>query len=174
MVSSNKFVGLARGPIDHESSSVINVISSSAITMGSVVALDGFPTSEILPRVLELSSEQGSQLAYGIAVGGDNDGIYGPDGTATSTPFRATTTSSQGVVVVTQGRCPARVKGTQNGSSATINIGDKLTMSTLSGILEKAVDSSSDFVIATALNSVAADDTDIIAVDVQREGTFVS
>lgn len=174
MVSSNKFVGLARGPIDHESSSVINAISKGTIVMGSVVALEGFPTSEILPRVTELSGDQGSKLAYGIAVGGDVDGIYGPDGTVTDEDFLATDGDGQGVVVVTQGRAPARVAGTNQAGNTAIAIGDKLVMSTVLGLLQKATTASGDFVIATALNSVLAADTDIIAVDVQREGVFVS
>lgn len=172
MVSSNKFVGLARGPIDHEASSVINAISNSTIVMGSVVKLASIPSAEILPLVGEDAAIQGSQLAYGIAVGGDADGIYGPTGLVTTDEFKATTGAGQGVVVVTQGRCPARVKGSVDGSDAAIAIGDKLTMSGTAGVLEKAAAATADFVIATALNTVLAADTDIIAVDVQREGLF--
>ena len=37
---TNLFPGLARGPIDHEASSVINTIANEAITMGDLVQLD--------------------------------------------------------------------------------------------------------------------------------------
>ena len=167
MASTNRFIGLARGPIDHNASSVINSVSGSLgiITMGSVVILDvTIPSSAILPSVNETTGSQGSPLAYGIAVGGDTDGIYG-DGTAsTDDKTRATTSAGQGVVVVTQGRCPARVTGV----GGPITVGLKLTPSAVPGVLELAI--SGDQVIATALQGVLVLDTDIIAVDVQREG----
>ena len=52
MANTNRFAGLARGPIDHKSSSVINQIANGAIDMGSVVAVTNtINSSEILPRV---------------------------------------------------------------------------------------------------------------------------
>ncbi len=166
MASTNRYQGLHRGPIDHNASSVINAVSNSAIDMGSVVLLDAtIPTTELLPRVEQLGSVQGSALVYGVAVGGDTDGIYG-DGTASvDDSTRATSAAGEGVVIVTQGRCPARVKG-----GSTLVIGDELTPSATIGLLEKAT--TGDYVIAIALNDVADADTDVIAVDVQRAGVF--
>ena len=48
----NNYQGLHRGPIDHEASSVINVIASEAISMGDAVRLNGtIPATELLPQV---------------------------------------------------------------------------------------------------------------------------
>lgn len=165
MANTNRFKGLARGPIDHKSSSVINQIANGAIDMGSVVAVTTtIVSSETLPRVEEITA-QGSGLTYGIAVGGDADGIYGNGSASTDDLTRAATGALQGVVVVTQGRCLARVSG---GSG--LSIGDPLTQSATAGVLEEAV--AADVIIAFALNDVASGDTDMIAVDVQREGIF--
>ncbi len=105
---TNQFPGLARGPIDHEASSVINAIANEAITMGDLVQLDtsGPPTTEILPRVEVADGGQGL-VAYGIAVGGDADGIYGGGGAAADDAERATLAAGEAIVVVTQGRCLA-------------------------------------------------------------------
>ena len=165
MANTNRFQGLARGPIDHNASSVINVIANCAIDMGSGVIFDAtIPSAENLPRVEETTS-QGSGLVYGVAVGGDTDGIYGDGSASTDDLTRATTGAGQGVVVVTQGRCLARVSG-----GGGVAIGDQLTISGTIGALEGA--SAGDFVIAIALNDVASGDLDIIAVDVQRAGIF--
>ena len=165
MANTNQFPGLARGPIDHNASSVINVIANEAITMGSAVALVAtIPSDEILPRVDE--SDSNTDITYGIAVGGDTDGIYG-DGTAASDDStRASAGAGQGVVVVTQGRCLARVLGAN-----TLVPGDQLTPTTTPGVLTK-VTLSTELVVARALQPVADADTDIIAVDVQREGSI--
>ena len=161
---TNKFPGLARGPIDHNASSVINVIANEAITMGSAVALvTSVPTDELLPRVDETDAT--TDVTYGIAVGGDTDGIYG-DGTAASDDStRAAASAGQGIVVVTQGRCLARV----NGLATNIAVGDPLAASTVAGVLVASVATSQT--IARALQTSNAAD-DIIAVDVQREGIF--
>ena len=165
MASTNRYQGLHRGPIDHNASSVINAVSNSKIDMGSVVLLDAtIPSTELLPRVEE-GTAQGSSLVYGIAVGGDTDGIYGDGSVSVDDSTRATNAAGQGVVIVTQGRAPARVVG-----GSTLVIGDELTASATIGTLEKAT--TGDFVIAIALNDVADADTDIIAVDVQRGGIF--
>ena len=55
---TNLFVGLARGPIDHEASSVINSIANESIDMGAAVSLVAAPTTELLPRV-EVGDAQG-------------------------------------------------------------------------------------------------------------------
>ena len=167
MANTNRFQGLARGPIDHKSSSVINQIANGAIDMGSIVAVTStINSSETLPRVEEITA-QGSGLAYGIAVGGDADGIYGNGSASTDDSTRAATGALQGVVVVTQGRCLARVSG--DGASVVI-IGTPLTQSATAGVLEAA--GASDVVIAFALNDVGAGDIDMIAVDVQRVGVL--
>jgi len=165
MTNTNRFLGLARGPIDHKSSSVINQIANGAIDMGSVVAVTAaIVSTEILPRVEEISS-QGSQSVYGIAVGGDADGIYGDGSISTDDSTRATTGAGQGVVIVTQGRCLAKVEG-----SAGITPGVPLQQSTIIGTLEIAA--TGNTIIAIALESVNPGDVDMIAVDVQRGGPF--
>ena len=163
MANTNRFTGLFRGPIDHKASSVINGISKGTIDMGSVVALETVAlTTQLLPNVQQITT-QGSPLGYGVVVGGDVDGIYGTGAAATSDENRASNGDGQGVVIVTRGRCPARVGGT-----SPVLIGSKLTLSATSGVLELAA--ASDTVIATALNSVAGGDIDIIAVEVNKEG----
>jgi len=163
---TNFYQGLARGPIDHKSSSVINLIANEAIGMGSVVTqLATIPTDELIARVEE--GDSATDIGYGIAVGGDADGIYATDGAVpTDDTTRATASAGEGIVVVTQGRCLARV----DGNAAAIVVGDPLRASATAGKLEKA-DAAADYIIARALQpSVLA--IDIIAVDVQREGLF--
>jgi hypothetical protein len=163
---TNFYQGLARGPIDHQSSSVINVIANEAIGMGSAVKLNTtIPTDELLPRVDE--TDTSGDVTYGIAVGGDADGIYSTTGAApTDDTTRAATGAGEGVVVVTQGRCLARVDGLTIGP---ILVGSKLAATGTAGVLELAV--ATDEIIAVALQP-SAGLTDIIAVDVQREGIF--
>lgn len=162
---ANLYPGLARGPIDHQSSSVINVVANEAIGMGSVVVLIAQPAAELLPRVEE--GDAATEIGYGIAVGGDADGIYAVDGAVpTSDATRATSAAGQGIVVVTQGRCLARV----DGNATAITLGAPLSCSATAGVLELA-NAATDVIIARALQpSTGA--TDIIAVDVQREGLF--
>ena len=165
---TNFYLGLARGPIDHQSSSVINVIANEAIGMGSVVTLVAtIPTDELLPRVDEGDAD--ADEGYGIAVGGDADGIYSTTGAApTDDTTRAATGAGEGVVVVTQGRCLARV----DGNATNIVVGSPLRASATVGVLELADLLDVDYIIARALQpSTGA--TDIIAVDVQREGLVV-
>ena len=167
----NRFQGLARGPIDHNASSVINSIADDAIEMGSAVELLGtIVAAENLPRVLETTTV--FSKTYGIAVGGDADGIYSTTGVQSGTDAtKATTGAGQGVVVCTQGRCLARV----NGNSPAIVIGDKLTPTTTSGILVKlpTTGSGTHSIIAIALAD-ADEDNDIIPVDVQREVIIIA
>ncbi len=161
---TNFYLGLARGPIDHQSSSVINSIANEAIEMGSLTVLvTTIPSGELLPRVEE--ADAATEIGYGIAVGGDTDGIYSTTGAASGDDStQATASAGQGIVIVTQGRCLARV----DGNADAILVGSPLSASATAGILELA-NAATDFIIARALQpSVLA--TDIIAVDVQREG----
>ena len=163
---TNFYLGLSRGPIDHQSSSVINMIANEAVGMGSLtVLLSTVQTAELLPRVEE--ADAATEVGYGIAVGGDADGIYSTTGAApTDDTTRATSAAGQGIVVCTQGRCLARV----DGNADAIVIGAPLSASATAGVLELA-DAATDVIIARALQpSTGA--TDIIAVDVQREGLF--
>ena len=153
---TNLFVGLARGPIDHEASSVINSIANESIDMGAAVSLVAQPTTELLPRV-EVGDAQGEAL-YGIVVGGDVDGVYGDGSDSTDDSTRAANAAGQGVVVVTQGRCLAKIDG-------TVVLGDPLTAAAAGGL---EVAAAADEVIAIALQG--AGDGDIAAVDVQRQG----
>lgn len=169
MVNGNRFPGLFRGPIDHKASSVINMISggsgSDSLTMGSVIALAAQGTGDILPRAVEITATPQGKVTYGVVVGGDIDGIYGDTGVVATTDVnRASNQPGQGLVVVTRGRCLARVSG------VILVVGDKLTQSATAGQLEKA--SASDHVIATALFAKAATDIDIMAVDVNMEGVL--
>jgi len=165
---TNQYQGLHRGPIDKQSSSVINIISNAQIGMGDNIKLSTtIPAAELLPRV-EIN-DTSTDGGYGVAVGGDADGIYG-DGAApvaNDETFLATVGAGEGVAVVTQGRCPARVIGqNSSGSGSAIIIGDKLTLGTTDGVLSKAL--TGNDVIAIALQPVVSGELDIIAVDIQR------
>lgn len=165
MANLNRFPGLFRGPIDHQSSSVINLKSKGTIDMGDAVKQDQnvISSKDVFPLVLPTTT-LGDPLVYGIAVGGDLDGIYGNGSASTDDSTRATNGEGQGVVVVTQGRCLARVGGAVGG---LVSIGDELVASIVPGVLQKHT-VAGQTVIAIAMNSVAALDTDIIPVDVQR------
>ena len=164
---TNFYVGLHRGPIDHEASSVINIIANEAINMGSAVALlTTTPTTELLPRVDETDLDD--EQVYGIAVGGDADGIYGTG--AAGTPGDGTfaaDAADEGIVIVTQGRCPARVNG-------DVPIGSKLVASTaeVGALVVPAIPAATDRVIAIALQDTGGVGSHIIAVDVQRQGAL--
>lgn len=155
---TNFYPGLHRGPIDHQSSSVINSIANEAIDMGAVVVLIDAPATELLARVEngDAITEQG----YGIAVGGDADGIYGDGSASSDDTTRAATAAAQAVVIVTQGRCPAKVTG-------DIPVGTRLGVSA-TGTLQLAI--ATQQVIAIALQDTLGVGDHIIAVDVQREG----
>lgn len=157
---TNFYQGLARGPIDHQSSSVINVNSNDIIDMGASVLLVAAPATELLPRVEPTTVI--TQVGYGIAVGGDVDGVYGDGSASADDSTRASNSAGQGVVVVTQGRCPAKVTG-------DISINDNLAVST-TGTLQVAV--STQEIIAIALQATGGVGDHIIAVDVQREGVL--
>ena len=71
---TNLYPGLARGPIDHKSSSVINIIANEVdMEMGGCVKLAAAASAELLPRADKVDTA--GDDAYGIIVGGDNDGI---------------------------------------------------------------------------------------------------
>ncbi len=163
---TNFYLGLARGPIDHQSSSVINLIANEAIGMGSVVTqLATIQSAELIARVEE--GDSATDVGYGIAVGGDADGIYSTTGAVPSDDTtRATSSAGEGIVIVTQGRCLARV----DGNATAILVNSPLRASATTGKLELA-DAATDYIIARALQP-SSGATDIIAVDVQREGLF--
>ena len=152
---TNFYQGLHRGPIDHEASSVINQIANEAIDMGATVVLHTpVPASELLARVKE--STVITEVGYGICVGGDSDGIYGDGAASVDDTTRATTGAGQACVVVTRGRCPAKVTG-------AITIGAKLAPS-ITGTLQLAI--ATQTVVAIALQDSLAVGDHIIAVDV--------
>lgn len=166
---TNQFLGLHTGPVDHQSTSVINAIANNKIQMGATVLIDqNLSPTDILPRVRgTTSSLTGTPLVYGIAVGGDADGIYNDGAISTDDTTQATLEQLQAIKVVTQGRCPALIKGfTGAVTPAQINIGDPLTHN--QGRLQLAA--SGDTVIARALHPVSPSAVDVIAVDVKREG----
>ncbi len=158
---ANLYPGLARGPVDHKASSLINIIANETdMEMGGVVKLAAPPATEILPRADK--SDTAGELGYGIIVGGDNDGIYGDGG---ASPADNTTKASllvgDSIVVCTQGRCPARL-------AENCSLGAKLAPNA-TGDLQLA-DLAGDEILCEALQAGSAGD--IILVDVQREGAF--
>lgn len=155
---TNNYVGLARGTLNRKSSSVINLISGAAHSMGDVVGLSTTITAgELLPRTATITGQ--GVKAYGVVVGGDTDGIYGTGAAASDDTTRACNAAGQGVEVCTQGLCPARVTG-------TIAINDPLTPSATIGALELAL--SADLIIAIAMQPSTT--LDISVVDVGQEG----
>ncbi len=159
---TNLYPGLARGEIGpRDANTVLNIIANETdMEMGGTVKLATAPSTELLPRADKVDTA--GQLAYGIIVGGDADGIFGTGG---ASPADDTTKASllvgDAIVIVTQGRCPARI-------SENCVLGDKLA-GDATGDLQLA-DTAGDDIIATALQAGSAGD--IIAVDVQREGAF--
>ena len=158
---ANSYPGLFIGTIGLRSNSVVNCIANVASTMGSAVQLVAGPSNELLPRVEPVDKVGG--LMYGIAVQGDNDGIYGDDVAPPQLAInRATIKPGQGVGVCTQGRCPARVEG-------AVSVGDALmTDVTPPGVLIPFVPASGNNKVAIVLVAQAADG--LTPVDVQREG----
>ncbi len=159
---TNLYPGLARGEIGpRDANTVINIIANETnMEMGGCVKLAAPPSTELLPRADKVDTL--GEDAYGIIVGGDNDGIYGDGG---ASPADNTTKASllvgDAIVVVTQGRCLARI-------AENCVLGDELGASA-AGDLSLA-DAASNMVLAVALQAGSAGD--IIAVDVQREGQF--
>ena len=160
---TNQYPGLWRGPIDHEAGSIINAIAATIIPMGASVSLVTSPSNENLPRV----SAGGDDNFYGVVVGGDNDGVYPPpaQGFEFFEENFAATEAGQGVVVVTQGRCIATVRAV----GISIVVGGPLQMDG-GNFLRNA--SSGEEVVARALLPIEQGETDIIPVDIQREGSI--
>ena len=172
---TNFYQGLARGPIDHNASSVINVISNSAIQMGDIVKLESNPISstELLPRVRTVTTlnDTIASAIYGVCVGGDADGVYPTDGVRTGLAANAAATGAgQGVVIVTQGRCLANVAVEDTD---TIVKDEELAFTDIADGAAGIAQATGQ-VIARALQETptASGGTEfhVIAVDVQREG----
>lgn len=155
---TNFYHGLFRGPIEHEASSIINSIANEAIDMGAAVVLIAPPANELLPRME--NADAVTEIGYGIAIGGDADGIYGDGSASTDDTTRAAAAAGAGVVICTQGRCLAKVTG-------DVVEGAKLAVSA-TGTLQAAV--ATQYILATALQDSGGVGDHIIAVDVQREG----
>jgi hypothetical protein len=158
---TNNYLGLARGPIDHEASSIVNIIANETnMEMGGCVKVAAPPATELLPRADK--TDTAGQNAYGIIVGGDNDGIYGDGGASPAdNTTKATLLVGDALVICTQGRCLARL-------AETCTLGAKLAGGA-TGDLQLA-DTAGDDILCEALQAGTAGD--IIAVDVQREGAF--
>jgi len=166
MANENKYRILSSGALAH--SAIENMICDEAIDMGDAVSLVLTPilSDEIQPRVIRAI---GFVNVYGIAVGGDADGIYGDGSASTSDVTRATTAAGQTVRIITRGRCPARVNGV---TSLAVSIGDRLVASGIPGVFQKTP-AAIRFVAAIALNNVAVGDTDMIVVEMVKEGLSI-
>ena len=157
---TNLYAGLARGEIGpRDANTVLNIIANETnMEMGGTVKLATPPSTELLPRADKVDT--GGEDAYGVIVGGDNDGIFGDGGaTLADNTTKATLLVGDALVIVTQGRCPARI-------SENAALGAKLGADG-TGDLQLA-DGAGDAILAIALQAGSAGD--IIAVDVQREG----
>lgn len=168
-VEPNLFEGLSTGPIDHRASQTINAIADRIIIIGDAVKVVEFPSDEILPRVHYDGSLEDAFSFIGIAVSGDQRGFYPPTRQTQSPNLlpQIIADTGEGVVVVTQGRCIARI----TTFTAAINVGDQLT-SNESGELILAT--SGRPVLARALQSIpqiaVSGSVQWMAVDVSREG----
>jgi len=101
MASQNKIQGIQNGPLTH--SGVENMISDGPIDMGSAVELvTTIQPNELLPRVQETQGIIGTPLIYGIAVGGDEDGVYG-SGSGTDAFARVTNLTANEVTTIAVG-----------------------------------------------------------------------
>ncbi len=76
----NHIRGVQNGALTH--SGIENMIADGIIEMGSSVELvvTAIKTGEVLPRVVETRGILGDTRVYGIAVGGDADGVYDEEG----------------------------------------------------------------------------------------------
>lgn len=183
-IFGNLYPGLAEGPIDKESSSVINsIVGDSFLVIGDVVGLipfinpdTGTQPEDLLPRV---GFPPSGFPAYGVIVGGVKKGVHrdadddiiDKDGT------------SRGIIaglfgdsirICTQGRCLAKI---HNVTGSELPIGTPLTpildFPIIVGDLQKATPG--DFVSARLLQTVPLGITTdprfrVAAVDFQREG----
>ena len=158
---TNLYLGLGRGPIDHKSSSIINIIANETnMEMGGTVKLATPPSTELLPRADKVDTA--GEDSYGIIVGGDNDGIYGDGGASPAdNTTKATLLVGDALVICTQGRCLARV-------SEICTLGAKLGADG-TGDLASA-DAAGNGILAVALQAGVAGA--MIAFDVQTEGAL--
>lgn len=173
----NAYLGLFQGPIDKASSVVNAILSSTArfpLPIGFPVFILSSPSSELLPRVDAISRSSQIPSFYGIAVGGDNDGLYPIAGSGfidAHIPANESTIVAdlnEGLRVCTKGRCVAQVVAIVS----EINVGDPLAVISTSRAL--GVATSGDFVVARSLQFVAQTMVEIhesyAVVDIQREG----
>ena len=174
-VQDNKYPGLAQGPIDHQSSLIVNAtfISTGPLRVGVIgdsVFLLAPPAVGLLPEVDFVNSVAQERLVYGITVGGDLEGTYPKTGDVvnfSSQDSDVIALNGDTVRVCTQGRCVARVN--TDPSNSPIAIGDAL-QAISNG--ELALAATGNIIIARALEAVPAtgvNTVSYIAVDVQRE-----
>jgi len=137
----NRYVGLENGALAH--SAIENMISDGVIEMGAPVRLvTSVRSDEIQPRVV--TSTGATDIIYGIAVGGEADGVYGDGSAATSDLTRATTGAGQSVRIITRGRAPAKVF-----TGTVITVGSKLVSAGLAdGAFTKLPGATTRFVAA--------------------------
>lgn len=172
---TNQYLGLSQDPIDHNASSIINAVcGNSTLLIGDAVKLlpvgigVGFTQNDdLLPRI-GLADNPDDPI-YGIVVGGDFEGIY-RDGTINLDANNLAegiivSFFGDGVRVCTQGRALALADGT-----VPIGINNSLTASS-NGLVKATTEGSSVIAIALQPTSVV---NSIIAVDVKREGLFVT
>ena len=174
----NLFSGLSNGPVDSESSSVINAIVGDAILLiGETVRLVN--AIDILPRVGIVTLT--GAVAYGVIVGGDKKGIYqnGEEGNSVSENLEKGIVAGlmgESVRVCTQGRCLAEVISRKGN---VMNVGTPLTpdvgVAPINNFGTLTEAESGNFVLARLLQEIPSGDMDnpkirIAAVDVHREG----
>jgi hypothetical protein len=148
--------GVYDGPVGAEAI-VINAIADESITIGSPVIIVAAATGELLPRV-EPSASQGAD-AFGVCVGGDDNGTYGGSSEV------AASAAGETVKVCIFGRCKVRV----NGSTGAIALGANLTIDAVDGIAEVAA--ASDIVFGRALQA-STGASDFIACNFNNVGVL--
>ena len=164
---TNRYLGLSRGALDPSACNIINALSVGIIDMGSGVTL--LPTTDGTIRVREGTPNPKTNHCFGIAIGGDVDGVYGDGGNSIDDSIRATNAAGQGVQVLTQGRCLAKVNGLGIGLGTPVG-GSLVLLANPGGILSHLpIPTLGALIIARALAPVAEFDTDMIPVDIQRE-----
>ena len=168
----NKYLGLARGPIDNNASTIVNAICGDEnLAIGDNVRIlplgtgTGFTQSDdLLPRVGKVDEFGGG--GYGVVVGGDFEGVYsdGVIDTADLSSGIIVSFFGDGVTLCIQGRCLALANGALTNP---IEIGDTLTPSPTG--LADGLNGNQIFARALESTSVA---NSIIPVDIQREGNI--
>lgn len=170
----NAYRGLSEGPIDPESSSVINAVNGgvNAISIGVPLFLVSPLSPELLPGVSEIRQTSEIPLFYGVGVAGDFGGIYPRAGDAFFPPLTPDNPTiaipGEELRVCTQGRCIAHMAPI----GSDINIGDPLTVKSTS--IAFGVATSGEPVFARALQFISQkfvqSQESFAAVDIQREG----